>query len=398
MDEATPKQPALPGWRKLTASVTRRAEVFVSGRYWIIEVCFLAVLFSVLFTGGVDEILYDTRVKYDLGYMLKIEHPLTDLSKQFPAARHEAKLNFRLTVPVILHCLPVPFREWWFLPGLTVGAICSLLALCCLFAYRVTLDRVCSLWITLGVASTYIGTFFATRCYDAIALCQLLAAMLPGLHWFARGLLVFTAAFTDERAFVAAPLLLFANTSSQPGNLWRRMTQPSSLAVIGGMAGYCLGRLLLAKYAGLNSPMEGTGLRIFALNAHYWHGGVWFALEGGWLLVILSLLSLRREGQKLELMMFACAIAAPILVGFMVLDIVRSTAYALPAVLVALTVLRRSETTARLRSFCLAAFVLSVVAGDFGAFPNPWYSPPLVVKGLSEAIQTVLGGNVIPPQ
>lgn len=304
----------------------RRAEVFVSGRYWIVEVCFIAVLFSVLFTGGVDDILYEMRVKYDNGYFLKIEHPLADVSKDFPAYSHDAKLNFRLTVPVVLHWLPLPVRDWWFLPGLTVCAICGLLGLCGVFACRVTEDRVCGLWITLGVASTYIGTFYTTRSYDAIALCQLLIAMLPGVHWSVRGLLVFTAAFTDERAFVAAPLLLFADTIDRPGNVWSRITQPSSLAVIGGMFGYCLGRLLLMNYAGLGSPMEGVGLQTVALNARYWHAGVWLALGGGWLLVGLCALSLCRDRQRPELGMFACAIAAPILVGFMVLDIAARSA------------------------------------------------------------------------
>jgi len=377
----------------------RRAEVFVSGPYWIVEVCLLAMLFSVLVAGVEKEILYDMRVKYDNGYFVKIEHPLSDVSKDFGASTHEAKLNFRLTVPVVLHWLPIRVvRDWWFLPGLTGCAICGILAACGLFTYRVTGDRVCGFWMVLGVASTYIGTFYTTRYYDAIALFQLLLAMLPGVHWSARGLLVFTAAFTDERAFVAAPLLLFANRADQPRNVWGRMTQPSSLAVIGGMVAYYIGRLLLAKYAGLVSVMDGVGLRTVALNARYWHEGVWFALGGGWLLVGLCMLSLWQEGQKLELGMFACAVAAPILVGFMVLDIVRSTAYALPAVLVALTVLRRHETTARLRAFCLAAFVLSVVAGDFGIFRNPWHSPPLVVKWLSAALQAVLPGGGIPPQ
>ncbi len=384
---------ALPGWRDLIAPIMRRSEVFVSGRFWLLEVCLLAVLFSTLFTGGIDEIIYDTRVKYDQGYFLKIEHPLADVSKNFETGTHDAKLNFRLTVPVILHWLPVPYKDWWFLPGLTSCAICGLLALCCVFTYRVTGDRVCGLWVTLGVAATYIGTFYTTRYYDAIALCQLLLAMQPRLHWSMRGLLVFTAAFTDERAFVAAPLLLFADTTEPPRNGWRRFTQSSSAAVIGGMACYCAVRVLLAKFAGLGSPMGGAGLQTLVTNARYWHSTVWFALGGSWLLVGLCLLSLWRAGRKLELGMFICALATPLLVCLVVWDILRSAAYVLPAVLVALSVLGRRETTVRLRNWCLAAFLLSVVAGDFGVFPNPWHTPPLVVKWLAGAIQVIAPGN-----
>jgi hypothetical protein len=348
--EVTEKMPyirhALPGWGEATAVIERRAEIFVSGRFWILEVCFLAVLLSTLFTAGIDEIIYDTRVKYNQSYFMKIEHPLTDLTKSFDPATHDAKLNFRLTVPVILHWLPVPYKDWWFLPGLTICATCGLLALCVLFTYCVTGDRVCGLWVTLGVASTYIGTFYTTRYYDAIALFQLLLAMLPRLHWSVRGLLVFTAAFTDERAFVAAPLLLFVDGAGPLRNGWNRFTQPSSVAVIAGMACYYICRLLLGKYAGLSTPTDGADLSTFVSNARYWHSAAWLALGGGWLLVGASMLSRWQARQKLDLILFTGAIAATICVGMMVEDMVRSTAYALPGVLVALSVLRQSETTA----------------------------------------------------
>jgi hypothetical protein len=369
-----------------------RADIFVSGRYWLFEVCFLAMLFSTLFTGGIDEIIYDTRVKYDLAYFMKIEHPLADVGRDFDPTKHDAKLNFRLTVPIILHWLPVPYREWWFRPALTACAIYGLLALCCILAYQVTGDRICGLWVTLGVASTYIGTLYTTRYYDAIALCQLLGAMLPRMHWSLRGLLVFTAAFTDERAFVAAPLLLFTDITDTREKFLNRLKRPSCFAVFGGMAAYCGVRVLL-EFLGLSSPMGGVGIQTIALNARYWHSTAWFALEGGWLLVVLSMLSLWRESRRLEVVMFACAIVVPLLVSLMVLDILRSAAYALPAVLVALTVLGRSESTARLRTWCLSVFIISFVAGDFGVFPNPWHTPPLVVKWLSGALQAIAPGN-----
>jgi hypothetical protein len=381
------------GFGSLLFRLMRRAEVFVLGRYWLLEVCFLAMLFSALFTGGIDECLYDMRVKYPAGYHMKIAHPLADVSKVFPAVEHDAKLNFRLTVPVVLHLLRVQAAQWWVLPGLTVCATCGILALCCVFAFRVTGDRVCGLFTTLGVAATYIGSLGTTRYYDAIAICQLLGAMLPGLHWSVRGVLVFSAAFTDERAFLASGLLL-AHFICSPGqdsmSAIKRVTRPAFLAVAGGMAGYCIGRVLLARYAGLSTPMADVGLEVFEKNARYWHSGAWFALEGGWLLVGLGMLVLWQRAQQLAFWVFACAIGASICGGLMVKDIVRSTSYALPAALAALAVISRVETTSRIRTCCFAAFAISVVAGDFWVFPNPWYSPPLVVKWLSHALQVIL--------
>ena len=39
--------------------------------------------------------------------------------------------------------------------------------------------------------------------------------------------------------------------------------------------------------------------------------------------------------------------------------------------------------------FVLAAFVLSVVAGDFYFFPSPWVTQPLVIKWLLQALSAL---------
>jgi hypothetical protein len=84
MPDSTLPQERPIGLQALFFRLVQRAEVFVSGRYWIVEACFLATLFSALFIGGVDESLYDMRVKYAPGYMLKIAHPLADVCKSIP--------------------------------------------------------------------------------------------------------------------------------------------------------------------------------------------------------------------------------------------------------------------------------------------------------------------------
>jgi hypothetical protein len=152
------------------------------------------------------------------------------------------------------------------------------------------------------------------------------------------------------------------------------------------MAGYGLGRFLLTKLAGFTTPQEGIGLQQLASGSRYWHSSVWLALGGGWLLVTAAMLILWQRGERLAFSGFICAATAPILVGLVVQDSLRSTAYALPAVLVALTILARNRSTAQLRAYCFAVFVLSAIAGDFCAFPNPWVSQPLVSKWLSHAL------------
>src|SRR5277367_2652998 len=152
-----------------TNRLLARSQSFVAGRYWVAEVLYAAILFSVLFSGGVDNRLSVASGEYWFpAYFQKIEHPLLDVAKINPAGNHEAKLNFRLTVPVILHVLRVPPDQRWVLPVLAACGTAVLLALTCVFAFRVSGDRVCGLYATLAVSATYIGSFGFTMYYDTI--------------------------------------------------------------------------------------------------------------------------------------------------------------------------------------------------------------------------------------
>jgi hypothetical protein len=365
--------------QQIFARLEARAEAYVSGRHWLWEACLLAVLFSVLCSSGIDNRLYEINVNYSSGYYQKIQHPLRDLTLGADPRDHDAKLNFRLTVPVLLHLLRVSPGEHWVLPALTAAAICGLIAVSCRFAFRVTRDRVCGLFIALAVASTYIGSFGFTFCYDAIAIFQLALAMLPGTPWLLRSLLVFTAAFTDERAFVAAPLLIVQGLCFSAGGpgLRARLFNPRCLAVMGGMAAYCVGRAALGWYAGLRTPLDEIGLARIAANAPFWHAGVWFALEGGWLLVGLAGLALWQRRQFPALVAFVLAMCLSLGAGFAVLDVLRSTSYVFPGLLVALAVVAENDEPRLVRVYCFLAFLISAVGGNYSVWLGriDWYQP-----------------------
>jgi hypothetical protein len=321
---------------------------------------------------------------------------LLDVGKAYEPWSHDAKLNFRLTVPVLLHLVHWPVEQRWILPVLTAAAICAIIFLSCIFATRVTRDRVCGLYVALGVACTYIGSFGFTMYYDAIAISQLALAMLPEIHWLLRGCLVFTAAFTDERALLASPILLVQSLcSAQPGTpLLKRCFSPQFLAVIGGAIAYCIGRFLLVKYAGLTSPTAGTGIANLLANLPYYHAGTWLALKGGWVLVVVAGISLWQRRQFGILAVFIFTASLSLGGGFCVEDIVRSTAYVFPALLVALLIISQNETTRWLRTYCLAAFVISAVAGNYNIWRSEitWFQP-IAVKFFYRVLQFVLKTN-----
>src|SRR5579883_47736 len=314
--------------RRLLARIFSRSENYVAGRYWMLEALFLSVMFTVLFSGGVDDRLSVASGHYWFpAYFQKIEHPLLDVAKINPPQNHEAKLNFRLTVPVILHVLHVPADQKWTLPVLAACGSCALILISCLFAWRVTGDRVCGLYSALTVSCTYIGSFGFAMYYDTIALSQLAFAMLPGVPWFAKGLLVFTASFTDERAFPASLFLLAQPLSSSPPlqPFLHRLRRPDFLAVLGGMLAYFAGRLALERFAGLTSPHAGIGTANLLWNVRFWHAGTWLALKGGWLLLAVAAICLWQRKQFASLAVCAFATFVCVSSGFFVEDVLRST-------------------------------------------------------------------------
>jgi hypothetical protein len=352
------------------------------------------VLFSVLFSAGVDDRLYEVNNNhYYPSYFKKIEHPLLNLASQYDPWTHDAKLNFRLTVPVLLHIVHWPIEQRWILPVLTAIAICGIIFVSCIFTTRVTGDRVCGLYTALGVSCTYMGSFGFTMYYDAIALAQLTLAMLPGLHWFFRAVLVFSAAFTDERAFIAAPILLVQSLYSTDPNapLRPRFFRADSLAVVGGMAAYCVGRALLVKFAGLSSPMAGTGFGNLLANLPYYHAGIWLALKGAWLLIFVASVALWQRREVFLLLFFLGTAGISIMGGLCVEDVIRSTSYVFPALLVAIFLISRRDTTYALRCYCLTAFVISAVAGNYNIWRSEisWFQP-VAVKIIHAGLQFLL--------
>jgi len=366
------------------------AEKFTAGRNWILKVFLLCVAFSILFSGGVDLGLV-ARGGYQEGYFLKIEHPLYDMTKIYGEKFHEANINFRLTVPLLLHLTGI--HGYWSLPFLTVAAICSVLITSCVAAYRITGDRICALFIALNVAATYVGSFGFIWYYDAIAISQLALAALPGVPWWGRGILVFTASFTDERAWAASSLLLVGNFCfSGPGrSLFDRLRNPNFLAVAGGMLFYILGRLLLMKYAGLSSPTTGNGPgKLVNVNFHYLHAAIWFALEGGWLFygLAVGVLFVRRQFWSFASLVLVslCFLGFALMIG----DVLRSTIYIFPLLFLSLSLVSQNETLPILRCYSLLAFLISAMGGNYNVYLDKitWFQP-LVIHWMQTALNVL---------
>jgi hypothetical protein len=267
---------------------------------------------------------------------IKIADPAADMARLFPDTSHEAKLTFRLTVPLaarVLHLGTVG--------QLALFAVAGVLLLLCVLtlAEGITGSRTVALYLTLATACTWPGLLAFHQLlggfYDAVALWLLLLAMAARRPAIAAAAL-FAAAWTDERALVAVPLLcLFAVARSE---------RPRCLAVLVGAAAYLGSRIWLVHIWALHSTVGGAGIALFLRNLHTAPLGVWAGLGGSWILVACALAILAARRRYLEFAALLLGIGLVTVSALIVEDLTRSLAYALPAVLVALHVLAKNET------------------------------------------------------
>ncbi len=297
----------------------------------------------------------------------KFENPLYDPSKTEIASSHDSKLTFRLTVPMIGWALGLGPRSTLIL-FYFVGV--SLLYMATRLGERVSRSREVAFYMTLTVASIWPGiTSFVVLSggvYDGVAILLLLCALLARSP-AAIASCVFLAEWTDERGILASPLvLLFHGLTLQGDCLQFQPLRPQALAVPAAWVGYATIRFYLACHFGLSTSQD-PWFHNFVSQIHLLPIGLWTALEGGWILVIASLVDLWFKRRKRLAAWFLLALSPLGILGIAVLDVTRSMAYLVPAIFLAIKVLREYEDPTSLKRLCLFAALVSVSCPNYYA-------------------------------
>lgn len=289
----------------------------------------------------------------------QIEHPLTP--RAHDPAGHAAKTAFRLVAPGVAHVLGLGPAGLKLLEALC-GVL--LLALVALAAARTSGERSAAVLVTLLVASSFMGisAFVEHRgFFDAVALLGLaLACAWRNPLAVAAG--VSLACWTDERGAIAAPLVALLHFVEAPAERGaKRALDPCCLAVALALGLYAGGRAWLGARYGLYTPLAGTGARYLVTQLNNLPLGLWTGLEGGWLLVLAAGVALWRAGRRWLLVSAILAGGLVIGAAFSVWDITRSLIYLLPALFLALRLLREHEPAPARATLWRAAFLLSLL-------------------------------------
>ena len=317
---------------------------------------------------------------------MKVDDPWFDYTRVFPAESNQAKRNFRIAVPLAAHLTgfgvaAVPAVRFTLQAVLLVGLL--------LAAERASGDRIAALAAALAVAGTYVGTSvwmdewgWFDNCAQAFMVLALVARR-PALAFAA----VLAAAFTDERALIAVPLiaLFHAWTGGRRGLAW---------APVAAVPAYLLLRLILGLVLRIRTASAGIGtldmvlpnLRVSAL-------GIWASLEGGWLIVVAAALAAAGCGKGRRALWLIAATIVPIAASILVIDFSRSASYAFPAILAGLALWAGLSgggaavpARARIRRWTAVAALVSLLSPNIFIMGQTFVQWSILAQGLPAAI------------
>ena len=313
----------------LTAHVLSRC---TSGRYWLTKSTMLSVLLCFFFSGPPPIFNERTSIYSWEIYSLKIASPFTDITPHVDdLGKHEAKLNYRLTVPVIANLLQLNRTA---IVGLAIALGIASFALIIAAASTATSSRILGITTDLLTATLPSGylPFYAGNglLFDGYALFFLAWGCAARRPW-ELALAVFLASWTDERALLASCLVWAfhaAKSPDQPGPKVRTMV----IACTSAWVVYFASRYGIWSAFHLPTNAAGTGLACLKRNAYLFQWCLWNSLKFAWCpLIFIGVQAIRL---KKELAFSALLIGGTGIVlgaSLLVDDLTKSMAYVLPA-------------------------------------------------------------------
>jgi hypothetical protein len=357
-----------------------RIEAFTNSLNWKFRTAFLLVGLSFIFSTG--ELFYlPTAFQGENweSYRFKKEN----LFKQppFNPVSHAAKKTFRITVPFIAKIFK--FNNWTTIAFMWVINFLFLYHFLKYF-YTFFNDKVIAFLATFGITFIYIGHAGFTDIntwFDGIAYFFILIALISNKPIIILST-VLLAAFTDERAFLSAVVVLFFHLIDE----WENRKSialssfPRTASIFLGIAVALVLRFVI-EYS-FNIHLENGGMTVakFLADTPFWGMALWTFLEGYWLLIVLLCLCLIYEKNYLYLAVLIIIITVFTFASFSVFDKTRSGSYIFPIIFLAVKYLKMKIIIEEWRFLFL---VIAIICFLFPAYyiisDTPpytlWYKP-----------------------
>ena len=208
--------------------------------------------------------------------------------------------------------------------------------------------------------------------FDVVAYLFLLLAMLCS-NVFLIFTFTFLAAWTDERAVVAS-LFIFLwwkfneiKTTDFSFSSFFRFEKKSSIVLL-SLICYSVIRFLLSKFFDLYTPDKGIGVEVLMNSIHAIPLGLFSALEGFWLLLIVCFVVLLKQKKYTVTLSLTAIMFVILLIAFSVEDITKSAGYLFPVIFIAVSIFTKKISQIELRKVLLVCAVVCFL------FPSFYYA------------------------
>jgi hypothetical protein len=320
---------------------------------WHLRTSVLMLLATLFFTAAPS--LYNTHESHWKEYEAKYRAPLTPIVHSTEGGdEHTAKLDLRLTVPLLANVLGFGKHGTYLLLALCALLVCWIAP--AMFLSATGGQRSLAFWLSLTVSGGHLFSLFfrpLTGYFDGVALTLVLccfAVRQPLIQFFFAVL----ALFADERAvfgLALAPVFQAVTSSPSAKVGFSRLVWASWPYASAGLVWLGL-RLLATREFGLQAPLGGVGLGIAAGNYNLFPAAIWEVFQAGWGLVLGGLLLLFRRA-PLATVGALLVLLAGLAGSALVLDLTRSATYIFPMIFIAALGFRGQEY----RPWLLPAFM-----------------------------------------
>ena len=356
-------------------------------KQWILYTTLITTIISLLLAFPRREIIVNDYSKISEVEAVKKQIEAPFKKYEYSKGSHNSKLSFRLTVPIIAHYLKLSFEKCKLLE-----IICGILlfSLTAMITYKLTNDKISSIMTSFLAGSIFAGStaFIGFRgMFDGLAIFFLTLSLFAKKP-FLIGFFIFIASWIDERALIASSLIVIYNLIPDDKdklcdikNIFNNMLSIKIIVCIITWSLYFSIRYYLAKYNGFTTDTGGTNLFLSQINNL--PAGIWTALEGAWILIVLSFLYLILNKNYFFLILYAIPLFIIIFVSMSVFDITRSMAYMFPVIFIALKLIAKSESKENIRLYLFSALLISLIWPSYyigGKEYIWWHSPPLPIQ------------------
>lgn len=346
--------------------IFNKCESFTKKKNWIILLAIFLPFMVLFFSFPSYERIYTEFAEGWQAILKQAHNPFANYN--YEPNSHQAKLTFRLTMPIIANVLNLGVKGILLFQGL-LGIF--LFYFSTKLFERITEDKVSAFLLTFSLAFICAGRVSFTELrgvFDGLSLFFLVVSM-----YFKNPFLIFAGVFlsswTDERGLIASSIVyLFWMYSKDSSGT--KIFNKQTIAILVAWITYFISRYFVAVIFNLPTHTVDV-LHYFIEQTNNLPIGVWSALEGNWILILISLFILFKQKKYLFSVFYISTISILLFVAMSVNDITRSMAYLLPAMFLSLLVIKEVETKKIVRQIILLAVIISFIypayisAGDY---------------------------------